>query len=337
LKVRELKRTIPLLLILLIVCIAAIPAGAQELILYSGRSKSLVEPLIEQFRKETGITVRVRYGDTSQLAIALIEEGIRSPADVFWAQDGGALGVLSNRGLLADLPDTLHQLIPVYFRSNTDTWIATSGRARVVAYSPVRIDPGDIPQSIYDFTDPVWNGRFGWAPQNASFQTFISAMIERDGRGKVREWLAGIRRNNAKSYRSNVPILQAIAAGEIDAGITNHYYLIRFKQTDEQFPVEQTFLAPGDPANFMNVAGAGVLKTAKNKTEARRFIEYLLSHGSQRYFAREVYEYPVRKGIDPHPALLPLEELLPLLPDISIDQLDNLDSTLQLLREVGIL
>ncbi len=322
---------------LLIVTALVKPLDAQELIIYSGRSNSLVEPLIQEFEQQSGIRVRVRYGDTSQLAVALLEEGRRSPADVFWAQDGGALGVLSNRNMFTTLPQSLIDKTPELFRSGDGTWVATSGRARVLAYAPARVNADRLPESIYDLTDPKWSNRIGWAPQNASFQTFVSAMVELDGREKVKEWLGTIRANGAKSYRSNVPIIQAIAANEIDLGITNHYYLIRFKQSDENFPVEQTFLRAGDPGNFVNVAGAGILTTASNKDEAEHFIGFLLSPRGQEFFANEVYEYPVIDPVTPNPALLPLPELLEIMPQVNIDQLDTLDETLRLLREVGLL
>jgi len=324
-------------LVLTFLLFTSLTLDAQELIIYSGRSKSLVEPLIQEFEEKSGIRVRVRYGDTSQLAVALLEEGRRSPADLFWAQDGGALGVLSSRDMFTTLPSSMIEKTPELFRSGDNTWVATSGRARVVAYNPNKVSKDELPKSIYDLADPKWSGRIGWAPQNASFQTFISAMIEIDGREKVKEWLTAIRNNGAKSYRSNVPIVQSLAAGEIDIGITNHYYLIRFKQSNDQFSVEQTFLQAGDPANFVNVAGAGILTTADNKIEAGKFIEFLLSERGQEFFANEVFEYPVTDPVTPNPALLPLSELLEIMPQVNIDQLDTLDDTLRLLREVGLL
>jgi iron(III) transport system substrate-binding protein len=326
-----------LLVTLLISISFSTTLDSQELIIYSGRSKSLVEPLIQEFEIESGIRVRVRYGDTSQLAVALLEEGHRSPADVFWAQDGGALGVLSNKKMFTQLPNTLIDRTPELFHSGDGTWVATSGRARVLAYAAHRVQKDQLPESIYELADPKWANRFGWAPQNASFQTFISAMVELDGREKVKEWLTAIRNNGARSYRSNVPIIQAIAAGEIDIAITNHYYLLRFKQTNRDFPVEQIFLKSGDPANFVNVAGAGILTTARNKKEAEKFIEFLLSPRGQEFFANSVFEYPVNEKVTPNPVLLPLSELLEIMPQVNIDRLDTLDDTLRLLREVGVL
>jgi iron(III) transport system substrate-binding protein len=310
---------------------------AQELVIYSGRSKGLVEPVIKQFEKEFGVRVRVRYGNTPQLAIALLEEGNRSPADLFWAQDGGALGVLAKRGMFTVLPESLLADLPERFKNSAGYWVATSGRARVLAYSTTRIDSGSVPATIYELADPRWRNRIGWAPQNASFQSFVSAMINRDGLDKTKAWLHAIRNNGAKTYRSNVPIIQAIAAGEIDLGLTNHYYLIRFKKADDHFPVAQTFFYPGDVGNFINVAGAGILKTSGNKDLAITFIRFLLSEKGQQFFTSEIFEYPVKDNIIPSPELLPLEELLSIIPDVDVESLDNLDETLKLLREVGLL
>jgi iron(III) transport system substrate-binding protein len=310
---------------------------AQELIIYSGRSKGLVEPIIKQFEKEYGVRVRVRYGDTSQLTVAILEEGNRSPADLFWAQDGGALGVLAKRDKLIVLPEFLTAAVPERFKNSTGYWVATSGRARVLAYSTERVDLTDLPSTIYDLADPRWRNRIGWAPQNASFQTFVSAMINLDGIEKTRDWLLAVKNNGAKNYRSNVPVIQAIAANEIDIGLTNHYYLIRFTRADDRFPVAQTFFRPGDAGNFVNVAGAGILRTSPRQDLAAQFIGFLLSEKIQQFFTSDIYEYPVTENIIPNTWFLPLEDILSRVPDVDIESLDNLDETLKLLREVGLL
>ncbi len=313
------------------------PLSAQELVVYSGRSKGLVEPIIKQFEKESGVRVRVRYGDTSQLTMALIEEGGKTPADLFWAQDAGALGVLSRRNLLTPLPGSLIDRISPRFRNSAGTWVGTSGRARVLAYAAGRIDTTTLPESIYDLTDPRWMNRIGWAPQNASFQTFVSAMVKRDGSERTLAWLSAVKNNGAKTYRSNVPIIQAIAAGEIDLGLTNHYYLIRYNKADESFPVKQKFYRSGDVGNFVNVAGAGIMQTSSKKDIAARFLEFLLSAKGQQFFTSEVYEYPVTEDVISSPALVPLDDLIDLMPDIDLESLDELDDTLTLLRQAGLL
>jgi iron(III) transport system substrate-binding protein len=308
-----------------------------ELVVYSGRSKGLVHPIIKQFEKETGITVKVRYGNTAQLAVALLEEGEKSPADLFWAQDAGALGAVSKQGLFQTLPESILSKVPDKFRNAEGMWTATSGRARVLAYSPERVKTEELPNSIFDLTDAKWKGRVGWAPQNASFQAFVTAMRVLEGEEKAEEWLRGMKANGAKSYPKNTPIIQGLAAGEIDLGLPNHYYLMRFKKSDANFPVEQTFFTSGDAGNLVNIAGIGVLKSSSHAEEVSSFVQYLLSPKVQQLFVSEIFEYPVTDAVIPSEKLLPLDELLKLTPELNLEKLDDLEGTLKLLRKADIL
>ncbi len=312
-------------------------AGDSELVVYSGRSKGLVHPIIKQFEKEKGITVKVRYGATAQLAVALLEEGSKSPADLFWAQDAGALGAVSKQGLFQALPESILSKVPDRFRNSEGMWIATSGRARVLAYAPERVKADELPSSIFDLTDAKWNGRVGWAPQNASFQAFVTAMRVLEGEEKAEEWLRGMKANGAKSYPKNTPIIRALAAGEIDLGLPNHYYLMRFKKSDSRFPVEQTFFTSSDPGNLVNVAGIGILKSSRHTEEVSSFVQFLLSPKVQQFFISEVFEYPVTDAVIPSEKLLPLDELLKLTPELNLEELDDLEGTLKLLHKAGIL
>ena len=309
----------------------------RELVVYSGRSKGLVHPIIKQFEKETGITVKVRYGNTAQLAVALLEEGEKSPADLFWAQDAGALGAVSKQGLFQTLPESILSKVPDKFRNAEGTWTATSGRARVLAYAPERVTVEELPKSIFDLTDAKWKGRVGWAPQNASFQAFVTAMRILEGEEKAEGWLRGMKANGAKSYAKNTPIIRGLAAGEIDLGLPNHYYLMRFKKSDSGFPVEQTFFASSDAGNLVNVAGIGVLKSSAHADEVSSFVQYLLSPKVQQLFISEIFEYPVTDAVIPSEKLLPLDELLKLTPELNLEKLNDLEGTLKLLREADIL
>ena len=310
---------------------------ADTLTLYSGRSKSLVDPIIQQFEKETGIEVKVSYANTTQLAAKLRTEGDKSPASLFWAQDAGALGAVSKKGLFTKLPETILQKVPETFRHTDGLWIATSGRARVLAYSPDRISADALPDSIFDLTQPKWKGKVGWAPLNASFQTFVTAMRAQVGEGRTEQWLRDMKTNGAKAYPKNTPIIEALAAGEIDLGLPNHYYLFRFKKRDAKYPVEQSFFKTKDPGNLVNVAGIGLLKSSENKETALKFIEYLLSVKAQQYFVSEVFEYPVTEGVIPNANLLPLNELLEIVPTFNLNEMDDLEGTLKLLRSVEIM
>ena len=195
----------------------------------------------------------------------LLTEGDKSPAALFWAQDAGALGAISKKAMFEKLPESILTQVPSGFRDAEGFWVATSGRARTLAYSPERVNMEELPESIFDLTQPMWKGRVGWAPTNASFQAFVTSLRVQVGEERTAEWLSGMKANGAKKYAKNTPIIEALAAGEIDVGLPNHYYLLRFKSKDSDFPVEQTFFKPSDPGNLVNIAGIGLLKSSKNK------------------------------------------------------------------------
>lgn len=317
--------------------LAAPLASAADLTLYSGRGESMVEPIIAQFEKDTGIAVNVRYGDTAQLAVLLQEEGDRSPADLYWGQDAGAMGAISQAGLLAELPEDIYQDLPTIYTSETGNWVASSGRARVIAYSPERVEDDELPDSIFDLTDEQYQGRVGWAPTNGSFQSFITAMRLEHGEEETREWLEGMRDNGAVTFRNNTTQVEGIAGGEVDFGLVNNYYLPRFKSTDSDYPVEQAFFADGDIGNLVNVAGIAVLGSSDNQEAAVEFIRFLLSPAAQQYFTGNVYEYPVTRNVIQNPILEDFDRLLEVSPQIDLDELDDLEGTLNLLRDVNLL
>ncbi|TVR92652.1 MAG: iron ABC transporter substrate-binding protein [Trueperaceae bacterium] len=312
-------------------------ALAQSLTVYSGRGEALVQPLVERFTAETGIEVNIRFGGTAELAVLILEEGRASPADLFWGQDAGALGALSLAGRLTPLDDALTAALPGIYTSRSDLWVATSGRARVLAYSPERTADVAWPASVFDLTDPVYRGRVAWAPTNGSFQAFVTAMRVVHGESATEAWLRGMIANDVQAYRNNTTMVEAIAAGEVDYAITNNYYLLRFLANDPSYPVAQSFFEDGDIGNLVNVAGAGIVNTSGNVEAARQFLAFLLSAEAQSYFTIEVHEYPVVPGIEPNTALVGFDALLAASPDVDLDVLEDLEGTLELLREVGLL
>ncbi len=314
------------------------PGGEVEetLTVYSGREEELVGPLIEIFERETGVDVEVRYADTAALASQIIEEGERSPADVFWAQDAGALGAVAAENRFSTLPDTLLDRVPDRFRSPDGVWVGTSGRARVLAYNKEEIPEAELPSSVLDLTDAKWRGRIGWAPTNGSFQAFVTALRKLRGDETASEWLQGMKDNEARDYEGNAPIVQAVAAGEIDAGLVNHYYLLELSEEDPGIG-ERTanhFFAKDDPGNLVNVAGVGILEGAEHPA-ANRFVDFLLSRTGEQYFDEETVEYPLQSGAEPDERLKPLDEIGS--PDIDLSDLSDLEGTLKLMRDVGVI
>jgi iron(III) transport system substrate-binding protein len=307
-----------------------------SLIVYSGREEALVGDVIEQFEEQSGVDVQVRYGDTAELGATILEEGQNSPADVFFAQDPGALGAVADAGALRELPQDILDRVPERFRSPEGYWVGTSGRARVVAYNTEAVSEEDLPDSILDFTDPEWEGRIGWAPTNGSFQAFVTALREIEGEAAAREWLQGIEENKPLAYPDNSSTLEAVASGEVEVGFINHYYLYRaLEEQGEDFGARNYNFPRGDVGNLVIVAGAGVLNTADNPEAAESFVEYLLSEEAQQYFADETFEYPLIEGVQTPEELPPLPEIES--PNVNLGDLDDLQGTLELLRRTGVL
>lgn len=309
---------------------------AGSLVVYSGRSENLVGPLIAQFAEETGINVEVRYGSTAEITAALLEEGASSPADVFFAQDPGGIGAVANEGLLAALPAEITGAVKEQFRSPEDLWVGVAGRARVIVYNTEMLTPEELPEDIAEFTDPVWSGRIGLAPTNASFQVMVTAMRVIWGEEETKAWLEGIVANNPVIYSGNNPILEGVASGEVEVGFANHYYLYAFlAERGEEFTARNYFLPSGGPGSLVMVAGAGRLAGGQNEANALAFLEFLVSPEAQEYFTTATNEYPVIDGVAGPEGLTPLEELNAA--DISLTELTDVQGTSALLQEVGLL
>ena len=310
-------------------------SGSGTLTIYSGREEDVVAPLYKQFEAATGIKLKVRYGDSPELAAQIQEEGGNSPADVFFSQDAGTLGAIADR--LTPLAQPQLDRIPASYRSPDGRWIGTSGRVRVVAYNTDVYKPTDLPDTILGYTDKRFRGRLGIAPTNASFQAFVTVMRLEYGEDKTKTFLNALKANDVKTYPKNLAIVEAIASGEIDLGLVNHYYLELLKKEQPNAPVANRFLTPGDPGAFVNVAGVGIVTSSNKKAAAAKFIDYLLSDAGQRFYTTtsEETEYPLVAGI-PGPAGLPA------LKDLIGDKIQVVDlgsqerQTLDLLNEVGL-
>ena len=198
------------------------------------------------------------------------------------------------------------------------------------------MDPAELPQSLLGFTDPKWRGRIGWAPTNGSFQAFVTALRLVHGDDAAREWLEGIQANAPVEYPKNTPIVAAAGSGEIAVGFVNHYYLYRFlAEEGEDFRARNFYTGPGDVGTLINVAGAGILESSDSKDTALELLRFLLSEEAQLYFTEETYEYPLVEGVEANAHLRSIAELQPV--QIDLGRLKDLEGTLRLLRETGVL
>ena len=302
-----------------------------SLLVYSGRSEALIGPLVEQFEQQNGIEVEVRYAGSAELAAQLLEEGANSPADIFLAQDAGALGAAAKAGLLETIPEELYSLVPSNYSAADKSWVGVSGRARVLVYDPTQV--GDLPKSIFDLEGANWQGRIGIAPTNASFQAFVTALRILHGDARTLQWLQAMK-TNAVIYEKNGAILEAVEAGQLDAGLINHYYwYARAKEVGtSQMSSRLSQFEGADTGNLVNVAGVGILD---GSDQAKKFVEFLLSSEAQSYFAEETREYPLIGGLSPAVELTPLSDIPS--PSIDLSDLDTLAETLELIRQAGLI
>lgn len=334
------RSTVVRIVVLSALLLTATPALAQDdvLTIYSGRNESLLGPLLQRFSDVSGIDIAVLYGGSATLAAQILEEGANSPADIFIAQDAGALGALAQEGLLAALPEELTgRVSEAAFVSPDSLWVGLSGRARVLVHDPDALAAAglELPESILDLTGEEWRGQVGWAPTNGSFQANVTAMRKLLGDEETLAWLEAMIANDVQSYPKNTPVVQAVIDGEIVAGLVNHYYLFRFLAEDPDIRAQLHWFSGGDPGALVNVAGAGVPLTSGNPEAAQALIRFMLGEVGQTWFATKTFEYPLIEGVAPEAALKPLAEIE--TPDLDLSDLADLAGTLDLIEESGAL
>jgi iron(III) transport system substrate-binding protein len=313
-------------------------SGDKSVTIYSGRAEALVKPVLDRFTQETGIALQVRYGTTAQMAAQLVEEGANSPADVFLAQDAGALGAVNKRGLFAALPSEVTAKVPAAYRAEDNKWVGVTARARVLVYNPALVPAADLPRSVFDLTDPLWKGKVAVAPTNGSFQAFVTAVRVQHGEARAKEFFTGLKANGVQIRDNNIAIVEDVDSGKVAMGLVNHYYLGEIAKergtTPDKMNAKLHFFAAGDSGAMVNVSGVGVLSGAGSDPDVRSLLDYLLGTGAQTQFAEQTFEYPVISGV-PGPAYVPaLADLKP--PAIDLNDLETLEASIALIKEAGL-
>jgi len=304
--------------------------------LYSGRIPAAIGGAVDRFEAQADRDVQVRYADTADLAATLVEEGDASPADAFFAQEPGAIGAVAGAGLLAPLPAEVLALVPARYRDPEGRWVGVTGRARVIAYDRDAVRRAELPRSPFGLTAPRWRGRVGWSPASSSMQEYVTALRARYGDERTGEWLEAMVAGGAVDYPDNVTIRDAIAAGEIDVGLINHYYIAQaVAEQGKDYPVG-VYFPPGGLGSLMLLTTVGVLESSERKPEAFAFVRSLLEAESQEFFTASAKEYPLARGAVPDPSLsVPLSEIPSTERDL-VD-LEELQATIELMRESGAL
>jgi iron(III) transport system substrate-binding protein len=310
--------------------------ATEGITLYSGRIPAAIGPAVDSYEAEAGRDVQVRFAETADLAATLVEEGDASPADVFFAQEPGAIAAVAEAGLLTKLPQDILGRVPPQFRDPQGRWVGVTGRARIVAYNRDVVAESELPPSPFGLTAPKWKGRVGWSPASSSMQEYVTALRAEYGDERTGQWLEEMVDNGAVAFPDNVTIRDAVARGEIDVGLINHYYVAQaIAEEGPDYPVA-VYFPPGGLGSLMLLTSVGVLESSDRKPEAFAFVRSLLGDGSQSFFTSSSKEYPLAGGARPDPSLsVPIAEIP--VSDSSLVDLKELQGTIDLMKESGAL
>ncbi|WP_135830225.1 extracellular solute-binding protein [Halorussus halobius] len=315
-----------------------LPELSGNLQIYLGGGEGgLYTDLLDRFRDVyPDFDPKLRSAPSAQLSNTIVEEsrGGSSPADVFWAVDAGSLGYVAEQGVAADLPSDVLDPVPDTFHPGGQ-WVGVAGRARAIPYNTNELSADDIPNKVAEFpeTDALEDA-MGWGPTYSAFQSFVTAMRVSQGEETTRQWLRGMLDHGVSEYSNEFLTSNAVADGEIAAGFANHYYVLRVKASRPNAPIDLAFTR-NDAASLVNVSGAQVLDGSDKQDLATNFVRHLLTVEAQEFFATTTYAYPMIPGVPPVGGLPPIDELSP--PDLDLSELSNLEPTLRLMREVGVL
>jgi iron(III) transport system substrate-binding protein len=310
-------------------------AEQTTLTLYNGQHAHTTAALVDAFTKATGIKVEIRKGGSSQLANQIIEEGVGSPADVFYSEESPPVAALAGKGLLAKLDaDTVKQ-IPTEYVAKDGTWLGASARCRVVVFNKSMIRDSDLPASVLDFATSAWKDKVAFVPTSGAFQEQIVAIEKLKGRDAALNWLKGLKAYG-RIYNGNGAAMRAVERGEIATALINNYYWFAVAKEvgDANMKSAVHYMGHKDPGALITVSAAGILKSSKKQKAAQQFLAFMVSAPGQQAIADSVAEYPVRPGIKSPYALKPFTELDP--PAVTPDDLGDAASALVLEREAGL-
>ncbi len=293
-------------------------SGSDQVVnLYSARHYDVDVQLYEKFTADTGIQVNVLEGQPDELIERIKNEGDQSPADVFVAVDAGRLWRAQEAGIFQPVTDdeVLNSKVPENLREPNGEWFGLTTRARVLVYNKAKVKPTDL-STYEDLADPKWKGRVCVrSSSNVYNQSLVGSMVESIGADATEKWAKGLVENFARAPEGgDIDQIKAVAAGQCDVAIANHYYWARLAKSDDPsdvVAVDKTaifFPNQGDRGTHINICGIGLVKTAPHPKNGIAFMEFLVSPAAQKIFAESNNEYPVVKGVALDPVVAKLGE-----------------------------
>jgi iron(III) transport system substrate-binding protein len=309
--------------------------------LYNGQHPETTHALLAAFEKQTGIHVRERDSDETELAQQIEQEGGSSPADVFYTENSPPLMALEGKGLLSTLPSTILSAVPSQYSSPQGDWVGVTGRVSVMVYNTSQLSESQLPKSIMDLADRQWKGKLAIAPTETDFQPLVTSVAKFKGTQAALTWLKAVRANASNHIEpDNETVTADVNDGQAAIGLINHYYWYRLAKEVGGGKVHSAigYFAPQDPGYLIDVSGAGVLKSSKHQAAAEGLVAFLVSAAGQQVIGgptSDSFEYPLRPGVAASAQLRPFSELQPA--PLSIADLGDGAVSLQLLQQAQLL
>jgi iron(III) transport system substrate-binding protein len=310
------------------------------LTLYSGQHVQTTDALVSSFEKANpGISVSVRSDDEDTLDAQIVQEGSRSPADVFYSENSPALEYLQHRGLLAAVNASTLSKTPAKYNSPQGDWVGVSARVSVLIYNPTLIKKSALPTSVLQLASPKYKGKLAFAAGETDFQPIVTSVLQAYGKPATLAWLDGIKSNaGSHLYADNETIAENVNRGVVAFGVINQYYWYRLRAEIGASHTHSliTYFAPHNPGYVIDVSGAGVLKSSKHQVAAQKFLAFLTSVKGQEIIAHSIsFEYPIASGVTTAQPETPFAQLQPY--PINIGQLGTGAAAISLLREAQLL
>ena len=310
--------------------------------LYNGQHEQTTDAMVAGFEKATGITVLVRNDDEDTLADEIVTEGSRSPADVIYTENSPVLEYLQERGLLAPVESSTLALTPSRYDSPQGDWVGVSARVSVLIYNPALISQDQLPTSVLQLADPRYRGELAVAPGETDFQPIVTSVLRSEGQSAALRWLQGVRTNAADHvYPDDETIASEVNQGAVAFGVVNQYYWYRMQAEVGAGHMHSAiaYFAPGDLGYVIDVSGAAVLRSSKQRAAAEALAAYLVSVAGQETIANPKqsisYEYPIGSGVVTRAPETPLSQLQPC--PLTVAELGDGQSAVTLLRQAGLL
>jgi iron(III) transport system substrate-binding protein len=312
-------------------------SGHPSITVYNGQHAELTSLLVAAFEKKTGVKVQIRTNDSAVLADQLIQEGDASPADVFVAENSPELMELQRRALLAHLPGSILGEGTKTDNSPTGAWVGMALRVSSLVYGPADVPRSQLPASLLDLSRPEWKGKIAVAPTDSDFPPLVGAVIATNGEAAARTWLAGLERN-ARVYQDEEAVVAAVNRGDIATGVINSYYWYRLQLElgKEAMHSAVYYFSSDDPGAAVNISGAAVLKSSKERKNAEQFVGFLVSKAGQQIIAKsDDFEYLVRPDVAPNKVLPPIASIGHTA--LNVASLGNGELAARLIRQAGLI